>query len=140
MKFITSAFVAGALLIPGQANAQNQNISYSDSVKCSALHAYLAGVAGLYVDELPAAAAAVEQNTSISELWMVLAILRDENDGDTAIEDLPVVIEALGAKLAEFGEDENAASEFLSEAADHCLGLQQANGEDFAEAAEMLAE
>lgn len=143
MKFsgsLASAALTGALLFAGPANAQDEDLSYRDAMKCSAIHAYIAGVADANGEGGPAAVAKVKRATEIGTRWMILAIFRDGNGGETAAVEMDMVVEALLETLTELeGGDEDAA-EFLTLAEEHCLGLQQANADEFERAGEFLTD
>lgn len=139
-----SIVLAGVLLFAGQASAQDNSqedaLSYRDAMKCSAIHAYLAGVSEAFIDDVPKAAEAAAANTGISEHWMVLAIRRDGYEGDRATEELPIVVDALGEKITEFEGNNPAATQFLQDVVSRCQSLQQANAAEYAAAGVSLTE
>ncbi|MXO91627.1 hypothetical protein [Pontixanthobacter aquaemixtae] len=99
-------------------------LDYKAAMRCSALHSFYAGVS----EDEPEAEALHEE---VALRWLTLAMARDGEEGERALEEHEAVVELLIERLNEMEDDPEGIEEFLTEAYETCEELQLAHAEEF---------
>lgn len=113
----------------GQVSAEEAApLGYKDSMRCMAIYSMISAALSDDKNADPNDIAALDDKVL---RWMILAMIRDGEEGKRTERDIETVIDALVVKIESYGEDDASAEAFFMQAEQKCASLEIANADEF---------
>ncbi len=126
----SSLTLAGAALLSANAVSAEEasNLSYKASMRCMTLYGLLGAAVEEEEEATPEDIAFHEDKMT---RWMILAMMRDGEEGKRTIRDIEPAMDGLAAKIDSFGDDQKASEAYITGLDETCQALQKANAKEF---------